>query len=631
MTAPPIARSAAQRAALYTLWEAPIPAGAVLLCQPDEQVVVLAEGQVRNVLSEGRFELDPARLPFLADRVDPASGTLRVRLCFVTVHRPVTLAWEGPVGDVEEHRPKARVSPLLRVRLSLAVEEVLALAELVGALGDKASPEALVAEWTRRLEAWVKHWAQAVLSREGVVVHLGVAAGARLQSRLREALGEATPAMGLALQAVESLEVLLSQEAAGRLRALGAVVPEEAVRVEPAPEAATGGARTSLPFAHVGSLRTRCQTPDGDASALLHDVGVPMVVADAGVAPWWRGSQPTVWAVRQATRPSLGVSPQGIGLYATEAEAQAAYARARQALGQAVPGLQTRDARGDAPRLAPGSVRAEAFLLGGEEVAWLSVDQLSDALALAAMTPEAHAFTLGTGEALGIRAGGRSLHLALRRGEGGVEGVVLGDLGDASPETMERLVEGSWEPVPTGEVGVDLPSGVALVFWGAVSGSALAGGVDAEDGVKGILRGLTGRDAGALATAFDLFAGGALAYAVRVRPGRYRVEVFRTAEPAGRCVVLTHSEATAWRPGSAVQKPVAGPAAEDDPEVLPGTSHPRVSDFGRLLQRLKRGERAVVLAQEGLDDASADAVQLKWLGALGANPSLVPRLAPWMR
>jgi len=631
MTAPPIVRSVAQRAALYTLWDAPVPVGAVLLCQPDEQVVVLADGQVRNVLSEGRFELDPARLPFLADRVDTARGVLRVQLCFVTVHRPVTLSWEGVLGDIEEHRPRVRVSPRVRVRLSLSVQEVLAVAQLVGALGDAASPDALVAEWTRRVEAWVKHWAHTILTQEGVVVHLGPEPGARLRERLHAALSAATPAMGLSLHAVDTLEVLVTAEGAARLRALGATVPAAAEWVAPAVPAPGAVAVEGLPFVATGALQSRCRTPGAEASALLHDTGVPLVVADAGVAPWWRGAQPTVWALRQATRPSLGVAPQEMRLFATEAEALAAYAEARAALGRAVSGLQARDARGDAPRLAPGSAKAEAFVQGADEVAWLSVDQVSDALALAAMTPELHAFTLGAGGGLGIRSSGKPLQVALRRHEGAVDGVVLADLGDAAPEALAGLVAGRWEARSTDATSIDLPSGVALVFWGAVAGSALAGGVAAEAGIAAVTRGLAGRDVGALATAFDLFAGGSLAYAMRLRPGRYRVELFRAAEGAGRCVVLTHGESGPWRPGQRGAASVAGPVSLDDPEVLPGTSHPRVSDFGRLLQRLRRGERAVVLAQEGLDEDAADTVQLAWLGAIGDDPDLADGLVPWMR
>ncbi len=411
-------------------------------------------------------------------------------------------------------------------------------------------------------------------------------------------------------------------------------MPDETVRVRAlrevvGPEAkGAGPGEGAVPFVAVGALQTRRQTPGGDASAVLHDTGVPTVLADAGRVSRWRGARPTVWLVRQATHASLGLAPQDVGVFKTEAEALESYAALRGALVRAVAGLVARDARGDAPRLAPDRARAEAFVQGDREVAWLSVDQGSDALALAAMTADVMAFSLGGSRSLGIRAVGATLLLAVRPGPMGVDGVLLADLGPVGPEALATLGEGRWKAAEVGDPEVTLPHGVALVFLGALRGASLVDGDEGEAAVERTLRTLAGRDAAALPMADDLYARGSTAYALRVRPGVYRVEVFRAEGHDGRCIVLTHTEGPAWRPGDG--RSAGAPAPETDPVVLPGTSHPRLSDYGRWMQALRRETRALALAAEGLDDAAADAMQTAWMKALLRDPSLATRLARWL-
>lgn len=412
-------------------------------------------------------------------------------------------------------------------------------------------------------------------------------------------------------------------------------MPDEAVRVralrggvEPVAKGAEPG-EGAVPFVAVGGLQTRRQTPGGDASAVLHDTGVPTVLADAGRVFRWRGARPTVWLVRQATHASLGLAPQDVGVFKTEAEALEAYAAARGALLRAVAGLVARDALGDAPRLAPDRARVEAFVQGDREVAWLSVDQGSDALALAAMTADVMAFSLGGSRSLGVRAVGATLLLAVRPSPMGVDGVLLADLGGAAdPEALATLGAGPWKAAEVGHPEVALARGVALVFHGALRGVSLVDGDEGEAAVERTLRTLAGRDAAALPMADDLYARGSTAYALRVRPGVYRVEVFRAEGPDRRCVVLTHAEGLAWRPGHGHS--ARAPAPEADPLVLPGTTHPRLSDYGRWMQTLRREPRAVALAAEGLDDAAADAMQTAWMKALLRDPSLATRLARWL-
>jgi len=411
-------------------------------------------------------------------------------------------------------------------------------------------------------------------------------------------------------------------------------MPDETVRVralrevaEPVAKGAAAG-EGAVPFVAVGALQTRRQTPGGDASAVLHDTGVPTVLADAGRVFRWRGARPTVWLVRQATHASLGLAPQDVAVFKTEAEALEAYAAVRGALLRAVLGLVARDALGDAPRLAPERARAEAFAQGDREVAWLSVDQGSDALALAAMTADVMAFSLGGSRSLGVRAVGATLQLAVRPSPMGVDGVLLADLGRVGPEALATLATGRWKAADVGNPEVALASGVALVFLGALRGVSLVDGDEGEAAVERTLRALAGRDAAALPMADDLYARGSTAYALRVRPGVYRVEVFRAEGHDGRCIVLTHAERAAWRPGDGL--PGAVPVPEADPLVLPGTSHPRLSDYGRWMKTLRRESRPVALAAEGLDEAAADAMQTAWMKALLRDPSLATRLARWL-
>jgi hypothetical protein len=317
------------------------------------------------------------------------------------------------------------------------------------------------------------------------------------------------------------------------------------------------------------------------------------VVVDAARVARWRGGAPSVWALRQSVGAGLGLEGPGFGVFKTGEAALAAYAEVRAALVARLQGFVVRDVRAEAPCLAPALARAEAFSVGGVEVARLRVDQVTDALALDAMTAAVSVFSLGGRAALGMRVAGPSLPVATTRGAATHTALQLGASRDA------------WVP---GDLAVDVPSGVVVVMTAATHGAALIA-EEGDAGVETALRALGEADAAPLAAQ----QGVARAWALRVLPGRYRVAVAHGGDGTARGVALVHADA-------------AVRSVDDDPPVLPETGCPRASDYARFRARVQRDGWDAACAAEGLDDDRAAATEHAWMKAMLHDPGLVARV-----
>jgi len=317
------------------------------------------------------------------------------------------------------------------------------------------------------------------------------------------------------------------------------------------------------------------------------------VVVDAARVARWRGGTPSVWALRQSVDAGVGLEVPAFTVFKHGEAAVAAYAEARAALAARLPQCIVRDVRAESPCLAPAVARAEAFSVGGVEVARLRVDQVTDALALDAMTAAVSVFSLGGRAALGMRVAGASLPVATTRGAATHTALQLGASRDASV---------------LGDLVVDVPSGVVVVMTAATQGSALI----AEEGDAGVVaasRALGEDDATPLAAQ----QGGARAWALRVQPGRYRVGVAHGDDGTARGVTLVHADAVVR-------------TVDDDPPVLPETGCPRASDYARFRARVQRDGWDAACAAEGLDDDRAAATEHAWMKAMLRDPGLVARV-----
>jgi hypothetical protein len=638
-----IARNEAQREELVTRWPAAVAVGATLLCQPDEQVVIHGGGRPLNVLTTGRFTLDPAELPFLASFVDPASGALDVALYFVSVGRRFDLVYRAALGRVEDTRTRMAMQPVASGRCVCEVAEALHVVDALVALGPGADAARLRDEWSTRLGFQAK---QIYASRLALAPFFEMVSPRTSLDTLRllsQQLAEVLAPAGVALAELPEVSLWIPDDEQARFTAKGVQLPAlpppvTGARAPAAVEPAAHPDRATL----VGPIAVSSQTPSGDVVAAFHDDGIPLVVVDASVLTWWRGAQVgDLWVLRRQARVDVGAWPDTGWIFRGATEAKQAYQYTRDHLRRVLPSATVRDVRAEDPRLDPDGASAEAFAQDGAEVAWISCDRTTDALTLAQLAQPLAAFDLGGTRTLGLRGIGGRVHVATVRGaDGQTDGVILGSFRHGPADALAALRSGPWTPVSLpAPVVVDATTGTLVLLWGAVAGAGLFDESDRDAVTARLQRLLGARGAAEVSTARDLFAGAAVCRALRVFAGAYDVALFAREEDGAtaHCAVLTHPRATPWTPGPLAslarpQSPFAALLADaddgDDPEVFPGESYPRFSDYARLMGKLKGGaeQPMEVLAAEQLDPDDLGTVIERWMAQMNRQPELFPRL-----
>lgn len=595
---PIVARSEKQRSALVTPIPGPFASGSILLCQPDETVVVVAGDRVLNALASGRFVLDAASLPFLAPFVDAASQSVSVTLYFVSIGRDFVLDASSP-----------SLAAVCRVR----VEEALHVVTALQALGPQASGESALDHWSKSLAARLAELRATLPSPEAVQE-------GPVKARFANAADSVLRAAGLTLEGFDTLEALR---------------PQEPARPSVVPTAADPDGLTPL-----GQIATASQHPQGDRVGALHDDHIPFVMADLPTVFWWRGKLPVDrWTLRRHARAAGMVWPETGWSFATEPEAQAALEHVRQHLRAHYPGATSRVDEG-VVALDPEHARFEVWSVDGEDVAWVGYDRTSDALTLAAMTEGAMAFPLAQGRsAVAVKDLGAKLDVSVRASSdgGGFEEIVLTAV-DAGAQGVEVRTAPGWVayalPQP---VQLDVPTGLLGLLWGPVVGWQLLGARDGDELVARSEALLGSRRYAELNSPLDLHARGATCAAIRVKPGRWSLALYVRAEGQGLCAVFHHSQVTApYVPAATAKKkppPQAWEAllrpglAEEDTEVFPGEKYGWVSTFSALQRKMQSGNKKAVLDAEGLTPQAYAAWMLRWAEVMLQRPEIAMQLA----
>lgn len=644
-----IARNEVQRDEIVTRWPSALSVGATLLCQPDEQVVIHGGGRALNVLTTGRFTLDPAALPFLEPFVDAATGALSVSLYFVSVGRRFDVLYHAALGRVEDTRTRMAVQPVASGRCVCEVAEALHVVDALVALGPGADDARLRGEWSARLSFQAR---QIYASRLALTPFFEMVSPRTSLDTLRlltQQLAEVLLPAGVAVLELPDVSLWIPEDEQSRFAAKGVRLPPLAEPITTAPAAPPPSSEHPDRASLVGPIALSSQTPSGDTVAAFHDDGVPLVVVDASVVTWWRGAQVgDLWVLRRQARVDVGPWPETGWIFRGAVEARSAYQRTREHLQRALPGATIRDVRAEDPRLDPEGASAEVFSRDGAEVAWISCDRTTDALTLAQMADPVTAFELGGARSLGLRGGGGRVSVAaVRGGDGQTEGVVLGAFRKAPADVMAALRTGPWAPVTlAAPLSVDAATGTLVLLWGAVAGAGLFDDADRDSVTAKLQRLLGGKGSAEVSTARDLFAGGAVCRALRVVAGTYELTLWarEDGDASGHCAVLTHPRVTTpWRPGPVVAAKAKSPyaallsdeddGAGDDPEVFPGERYPRFSDYARLMAKLKAGsdQPMDVLADERLEPSALGDVVERWMGYLAKKPELMPRLMRGLR
>lgn len=599
MNAPTIiARNEEQRLDLVTRWPGRVEQGAVILCQPDENLVFLGDGRVLNVVSSGRFVADAGPLPFLAPFLDPATRSVAVTLYFVTVEKPFELTWVTPV----EARGEAGVEVVASVKARVF------------------EPLQLVA----------------------AAMQLGLGAGsAELLRAFSDALAEgAAPDLGPSVRAIAADEVAriaaspavtaVTRERAAALAAQWGVALDETLTltVRRARGSQPAGPAPVAPPERAGRVVVNVPAAEGDAVGWFHQAGVPLLLLDADALARWTGGRPgDRWVLRRRARVAVEPWPDADAVFDDAGEALRAYERSRAHLRERLPGAVLRDARAETTLLDAERAHAETFAQGDSEVAWISVDRSTEALLLATSTEMAAALSVDGRRAVSFRPVGDDGSLAISPGgASGADAVALYALPEPGDDPVEPLYTGRWrqhgEPLV-----VDLPSGVGVLLWATVPGEAVRHALGDDDLRASIERVLDGNAFAPLPTRWDAVAGGPVAMAFRARPGRWEAKLYTSGSGAvaSRCLALHHVEAGEWVPGTA---PTASTkltdrfmeGGDDDPVLLPGERYARLSEIVSLMRRAKKGPRKEFLEAEGIDGAALGDILGRFARALAAHP-----------
>ena len=149
-----------------------------------------------------------------------------------------------------------------------------------------------------------------------------------------------------------------------------------------------------------------------------------------------------------------------------------------------------------------------------------------------------------------------------------------------------------------------------------------------------------------LPTPFDGDAPGPVAWAIRVRPGSYRVALRFLETPDGiSAMALSHADAPALFPDMAVAPPqqnlqvaaqaaqaaqaqiAAGQGGDDDPLVFPGQPLARLSDYVRLMKGMQTGDMDGALRRAGLTMAGYGAAAQAWGMRMASDPVLTAKFS----
>lgn len=574
-----IARNREQRSDWITRWPGRIEQGAAILCQPDENVVFVGDGRVLNVVSSGRFIADAGPLPFLAPFIDPASRVVTATVFFVTVDRPFELSWSMPV----EVRGSARAEVVAKATVKVF------------------EPIALVGAMLKPTHA---------ATSEDVV------------SALIEALTvEAAPELGPSLRAMSSDEVfrivgtpevveLTRAKAVEVMSRWGVCLTEGIVLTLRGTEATSGVGERPTPE-RLGRVMVSVPAGEGDPIGWFHQAGVPLLLVDRDALSGWSGGRPTErWLLRRHSRVAVEPWPKTETVFDRAEVALRAYELTRAHLRDKLPGATVRDSRAETTLLDPLGAHAETFAQSGSDVAWISLDRVTEALLLARATEMATGLSLQGCRAVSFRPVGDDASVALAsHTESTATNILLYALPEPGDDPVEPLCTGRWV-TETEPLTVDLPSGVALALWAAVSGEALAEalgvGLPAE-----IDKALGAAPFVALPTRWNGPAQGPVAMALRVHPGRWQARLYTQGSGAAtaRCLSLHHVDFPEWVPGqvSSTKTSMQDRFVEgggDDPVFFPGERYETLSDIVGLMRRVKKGPRKECLESEGLDGES---------------------------
>lgn len=631
-------------------WPEAPPVGASVVVQGHEQAVFVAGGQPIGAVGPGRYALDPTQWPAVAPWVDAAADVLRIGIFFVTTGGAWFLDLDAPVGAVTGlgsgragyFHVTGRVG--LRVADSVAVVRALLL--------DGGDFAARYATWTRDAGRLLADTAHGMLLQ-------GTLDPARSSSAVFAVGRHALPGLrgrlspeGLDVLDLESFALV---ESAAMPMTMPSVLRIEASVLAEALSATALPKRSPAPVtlkpvlvtapARVGALRAGVVTPSSDRVGVRHDQGIPVVAMDARAFPRWRGAEPgDTWMLRRQATPDLGVEPWPVSATTLTGEdaAKDAYDRCRRHLLAVARGLAARDTReSNEGLMVPEAAWSECFLRGDQEVAWLSVDRATEALALAArvgLTAEVPLIDGLRGAAW--RPGDEALQCAIVTSTmGEPDGVAL-VAGLPSGQDFAGELPGRWEH-PTASVSgiLDVASGWLVVAWGRASGRCVGDAVAAH-GEEGWMASCVEdeRAAVALPTGLEAQAGGPAAWLLRVRPGTWRVSHHHGAagDERAQCLVLAHTASTGWQPAATLHDPAPRDSipvdGARDREVFPGQPVARVSEYVLMVRGLRadRAKRKETLAALGIELSDFGEVMQRWTRAMMDDHALGREVAKAM-
>ncbi|MEZ4408294.1 MAG: hypothetical protein R3A52_17725 [Polyangiales bacterium] len=402
-----------------------------------------------------------------------------------------------------------------------------------------------------------------------------------------------------------------------------------------------GAAATTAaaPLERAGKVVVHVPAGEGDTVGWFHQAGVPMVLLDADALAGWSGGRPgDRWVLRRRARVPVEPWPDAETVFADAGEALRAYERARAHLREKLPGAVLRDARAETTLLDPEGAHAETFAQGDAEVAWISVDRITEALLLATTTEMARGVTVDGRRGLCFRPVGEDGSVALSlSGAAGPEALALYALPEPGDDPVEPLFTGRWKPQGD-PIPVDFASGVAVVLWAAVPGEGVRHALGDDDPRAALERLLGARHHAVVPTRWDAAAGGPVVMAVRARPGRWEARLYTSGSGAvaSRCLALHHVEAPEWVPGVAATAPATLSdrflqGGDDDPVLLPGERYAKLSEIVSLMRRAKQGPRKEFLESEGLDGAALGDILGRFARALAAHPEHTKAFSRAMR
>lgn len=632
-------------------WPEAPAVGATLVVQGHEQAVFVADGDAIGSVGPGRYALDPAQWPTVAPWVDPASGTLRLQVFFVTTGGPWHLDVDAPVGAVTGLGSGRAGHLHATARVGLRVSDAAAVVRALLLEGG---------EFAARHAAWTRDAGRLVADTVHGMMLQGTLDPARTSSAVFAVGRHVLPALrgrlspdGLDVLELERFALVESAAApmtGPTMLRIESTVLAQALAAAPSARRPPAEPATLRPVlvtapARIGSLRAGVVTPSRDRVGVRHDQGVPVIAMDARAFARWRGAEPgDRWVLRHGASPELGVEPWAVPecVLTGESAAKEAYERCRQRLLAAAPGLLPRDTRAiDDGLMVPEAAWSERFARGDDEVAWLSIDRTTDAQELAHMAGLSAEVSLPEGlRGAAWRPGDAALQCAIVTSTMGEPDGVAVVAGMPSGQSFAGELPGRWDRrTESVAEAVDVSSGWLMLGWARASGRCVAG-LAATHGEAGWMAACVEdeRAAAMLPTGLEAQAGGPVAWLIRVRPGTWRATHHHgtLGDVRVQCYVLSHSAAEGWQPSATLHEPGARDSAPDgvarDREVFPGQPVARVSEYVRMVRGLRsdRVKRKEALAALGIELADFGEVMQRWTRAMMEDHGLGREVAKAM-